>query len=118
MLQQNQGDIALEDLIKTPECHFQPPPIIIAERFHFHKRDQRGGESIADFVARFICGMNNEKTVDLTILKAIEIATNLESAERNTHLIKSSKPGVSVEANIKAINTQPCYCCGRKTSSL
>ena len=28
--------------------------------------------------------------------------------------MKSSKPGVSVEANIKAINTQPCYCCGRK----
>ena len=38
-------DIALEDLIKTPA------PIVIAERFHFHKRDQRAGESIADFVA-------------------------------------------------------------------
>ena len=28
--------------------------------------------------------------------------------------MKSSKPGVSVEANIKAINTQPCNRCGRK----
>ena len=135
-------DIALEDLIKTLEGHFEPTPIVIAERFHFHKRDQRAGESIAEFVAelrrlatnckfgthleealrdRFVCGLNNEATQkrllienDLTILKAIEIATNLESAERNTHVMKSSKPGVSVEANIKAINLQPCYRCGRK----
>ena len=135
-------EIALEDLIKTLEGHFEPTPIVIAERFHFHKRDQRAGESIADFVAelrrlatnckfgthleealrdRFVCGLNNEATQkrllienDLTILKAIEIATNLESVERNTHVMKSSKPGVSVEANVKAINTQPCYRCGRK----
>ena len=135
-------DIALEDLIKTLAGHFEPAPIVIAERFHFHKRDQRAGESIADFVAelrrlatnckfgthleealrdRFVCGLNNEATQkrllienDLTILKAIEIATNLESAERNTHVMKSSKPGVSVEANVKAINPQPCYRCGRK----
>ena len=69
----------------------------------------------------FVCGLNNEATQkrllienDLTILKAIEIGTNLESAERNTRVMKSSKPGVSVEANVKAINPQPCYRCGRK----
>ena len=135
----------MEDLIKTLEGHFEPTPIVIAERFHFHKRDQRAGESIADFVAelrrlatnckfgahleealrdRFVCGLNNEATQkrllienDLTILKAIEIATNLESVERSTHVMKSSKPGVSVEANVKAINTQPCYRCGRKDNA-
>ena len=55
-----------------------------------------------------------ENDLTIHVHKAIEIATNLESAERNTHVMKSSKPGVSVEANVKAINPQPCYRCGRK----
>ena len=31
--------------------HYEPQRVIIAERFHFHKRDQAAGESIADFDA-------------------------------------------------------------------
>ena len=44
-------DQSLDDLIKTMEDHFEPVPIIIAERFQFYKRDQKSGETIADFVA-------------------------------------------------------------------
>ena len=44
-------DESLDDLIKTMEDHFEPVPIIIAERFQFYKRDQKSGETIADFVA-------------------------------------------------------------------
>ena len=31
--------------------HFEPKPIIVAERFYFHKRSQGPTESIADYVA-------------------------------------------------------------------
>ena len=44
-------DQSLDDLIKTMEDYFEPVPIIIAERFQFYKRDQKSGETIADFAA-------------------------------------------------------------------
>ena len=31
--------------------HYDPEPIIIAERFHFYQRNQKSGESIADYLA-------------------------------------------------------------------
>ncbi len=38
----------LKDLLKG---HFEPKPLVIAERYHFHRRDQAEGESIAEYVA-------------------------------------------------------------------
>jgi len=38
----------LSDFLKR---HFQPPPIVIAERYHFHRRQQAVEESIAEYVA-------------------------------------------------------------------
>ena len=61
--------------------HYEPTRVVIAERFHFHKREQRAGESMADYEAalrrlatncqfgefleqalrdRFVCGLRNE----------------------------------------------------------
>ena len=41
-------DKSFADLV---EGHFEQKPIIIAERFHFHKRNQAAGESVAQFIA-------------------------------------------------------------------
>ena len=38
----------LVDLLKK---HFDPEPIVIAERFHFYQRTQNPGESIVDYLA-------------------------------------------------------------------
>ena len=38
----------LSTLLRT---HYDPKPLVIAERFHFHRRNQRPDESIAAFVA-------------------------------------------------------------------
>ena len=38
----------LKELLKG---HFEPKPLVIAERYHFHRRDQAEGESIAEYVA-------------------------------------------------------------------
>ena len=110
----------LKDILST---HFEPEPLLIAERFHFHKRNQKERESIMEFVAelrklatrckfgdyiddalrdRFVCGLRkeniqsqllNEKT--LTFATAIEIALNVESAETNSRAIHAGRmPGV------------------------
>ena len=41
------GSKPYADLMKILNGHFSPRPIIIAERFHFHKRNQEEGESVA-----------------------------------------------------------------------
>ena len=45
-------DKSFEELEAVLKAHFQSKPLVIAERFHFHRRDQAVGESIADYVAQ------------------------------------------------------------------
>ena len=72
-------------LVKTLKDHFEPKPVIIAERFHFHRRNQGIGESITDYLAelhrlsihcefeayleqalrdRLVCGLRSETRED------------------------------------------------------
>ena len=88
--------------------HFKPQPVVIAERFQFHKRNQSPGETINDFMIelrklarscdfgdfldqalrdRFVCGLSNANTQrrllsekDLTLKRAVAIATAMEMA--------------------------------------
>ena len=92
---------------------------MIAQRFHFHKRDQATGESIADYDAslrklasqckfgdsleealrdRFVCGLRHEaiqrrllSEADLSYAKAMEIASAMEAADRDTKSLKGSE---------------------------
>ena len=107
----------LKDIIAVLEEHFEPKPLVIAERFHFHRRQQKVGESIADFVAelrrlatrcefdayldealrdRFVCGVRSEATqkrllteASLTFARAVEIARSMESATENVRQLQS-----------------------------
>lgn len=38
-------------IVKILGNHYSPKPLIIAERFRFHKRNQEEGESVSQFVA-------------------------------------------------------------------
>ena len=42
---------SLEVLFTTLKTHYEPQPVVIAERFYFHKRGQGANESIADYMA-------------------------------------------------------------------
>ena len=77
---------SFKELSGLLKAHFEPAPIVIAERFRFHRRDQAAGESIGDYVVelrrltahsqfeattdyleealrdRFVCGLKNEST--------------------------------------------------------
>jgi len=43
-------DKSLTELKSTFRAHLKPKPLTIAERFKFHKRTQREGESVAEYV--------------------------------------------------------------------
>ena len=41
----------LAQLVAMLKSHFEPKPVIITERFHFHRRSQAMGESITEYLA-------------------------------------------------------------------
>ena len=111
---------ALSALLKS---HFEPKPLVIAERFHFHRRNQRGDESTAIFVAelrrlsaycefgdlddalrdRLVCGLRNESIqkrllseANLTYQRAMELAQGMEAAEQNSRSLKSTEPAKKI----------------------
>ena len=43
---------SLDEISEALSKHFEPKRVIIAQRFHFHKRDQLEGESISDYDAK------------------------------------------------------------------
>ena len=98
--------------------HYKPKPLIIAERFAFHKRDQRPEEKINNFLIelrklarssnfgdfleqalrdRFVCGLANlnlQKRLltekNLTLERAVSIATAMEMAVLEPHESKKT----------------------------
>ena len=109
-----------KDLVKALEGHYEPKPLVIAERFNFYQRRQQQGESIANFVAdlrrlttkcefgdfldqalrdRFVCGISNESlqkkllTEDhkkLTFAKAVDLAQSAEAADAKSKAFKGA----------------------------
>ena len=45
------SDKSYDDLVAVLKKHFEPKPIVIAERFHFHHRAQAIGETISEYMA-------------------------------------------------------------------
>ena len=38
------SEVKFDELVETLRNHHEPKPIVIAERFHFHKHEQHEGE--------------------------------------------------------------------------
>ena len=127
------GDKSYANLERALKAHVEPKPSVIAERFHFHRRSQAPGESVADYVVelkrlaarcefgehlgdalrdRLICGMYNHGILkrllaekDLTYAKAVEIAAGMEAAEKTTQRLKG--PELAVQQVGKSKGPQP-----------
>ena len=108
----------------TLKAHFESWSLVVVEWFHFHKRDQASGETVANYIAelyrlaskfliRRLCGRSayrslcvwvEEKAiqrkllseVELTFSKAVEIACSMEAEQRNAHVMKSSAIAVDL----------------------
>jgi hypothetical protein len=100
---------SLADIIAALKDHFEPKPIVIAQRFHFHRRNQLPAESVAEYVAELrrlsthcdfgaylngalrdwlVCGLHQESiqkrllaVKDLTVKDAMETAQGMEAAD-------------------------------------
>ena len=47
----NPMDKSFEEITSKLSEHFDPKPLIVVERYHFHKRVQNSGESLTEYVA-------------------------------------------------------------------
>ena len=125
----------------------EPQRLIIAERYHFHKRDQAIGESLVDFDAalrklathcefgatledtlrdRFVCGLRHEpiqrrllSEKDLTYAKAMEVARAMEATNTNAKSFKTVEPAIRLFSSQpqQRDSHNPCYRCGRTSHS-
>ena len=137
------GSKSLQVISEALRRHFEPKRVVIAQRFHFHKREQATGESIADYDAslrklasqckfgdsleealrdRFVCGLRHEaiqrrllSEVDLSYAKAMEIASAMEAADRDTKSLKGSEAILGKLQGLtgKGKDSQACYRCNR-----
>ena len=114
-------DKTFDELAEVLKKHFEPKPLVTAERFTFHRRNQSASESILEYVAelrrlathcefgeyrdqalrdRLVCGLRSENIqkrllseADLTLARAVEIAQGMEAAHQNTQLMKGKMEG-------------------------
>ncbi|KAL5503240.1 hypothetical protein EMCRGX_G010160 [Ephydatia muelleri] len=126
-----------QELTAALTAHLTPKPLVIAERFRFHKREQKEEEPIRVYAAslqklaehcefgagladtlrdRLVCGMKNEKVQrrlltmkNLTYATALEEAEMAERAARDAAQFHESGPIVEVHQVPK--KTERCYRC-------
>ena len=105
-------------LVEVMKQHLDPKPLVIAERFRFHRRTQKEGESVAQYLAelrklsercafrdyldealrdRLVCGLQSEAIqrrllaeADLTLKKALEIAQGMEAANKQASELQAT----------------------------
>ncbi|KAJ8021906.1 hypothetical protein HOLleu_39239 [Holothuria leucospilota] len=137
------SDKTYNELIQTLKGHLTPKPLVIAERFKFHRRNQNEGETISAYAAelkrlsthcefgnflqdalrdRFVCGIKNLSTqrkllseAGLTFSKALEKALASEMAEKNAQEFKGHD--VNVNRVSKARRAKGPHSFGNKTTN-
>ncbi|XP_061151222.1 uncharacterized protein K02A2.6-like [Syngnathus typhle] len=134
------GSKTYREIVDVLANHLSPKPLVIAERFRFHRRSQEEGESVTQFVAglrklaehcefrdvlndtlrdRLVCGLRNEAAQkrlltesDLTLEKAINISVTMEMAKKEAQQLSATER--VHQLNNDKPNTQgPCFRCGR-----
>ena len=113
------GEKTFEELVEKLGLHYSPKPSEIVERFKFHTRFRKPGESVSMFIAqlrslsehcnfgavledmirdRLVCGVNDDviqkrllAEATLTYAKAVQLVKGLETADKNVKLLKNSK---------------------------
>ncbi|XP_030850652.1 uncharacterized protein K02A2.6-like [Strongylocentrotus purpuratus] len=138
---QKVSELTLKEVDEALKEHYNPKPPVMLERYKFYQRNQRADENIATYYAelkkmaetcdfstfrkealrdRFVCGLAEESVQrrllsedDITIEKAVKLATSMEAASKGTAALKTleQKSSTSTTVNYGEIE---CYCCGKK----
>ncbi|KAL5460041.1 hypothetical protein EMCRGX_G033456 [Ephydatia muelleri] len=121
-------DKSFAELKALLKAHYDPKPLVIAERFRFYRRDQTAEESISEFLVelrrlaahcefgqfldealrdRLVCGLRNDaiqkrllSEADVTLAKAVQIASSMESAEKQSLQLNVTKPGAICQVRV------------------
>ena len=132
-----------DELVGLLKNHFEPTPVVIAQRFHFYRRTQGAEETVAEFLAelrrlathckfgafldealrdRLVCGLRSEATqkrllseADLTLKKAVDLAQGMEAADKNVRSLKQPNPLVN-QVDVGG-TSKSCFRCGRSNHS-
>lgn len=113
------GDATYRVLVDKLTEHYSPRPSEMVERFKFHTRFRKPGESVNNYIAqlrslsehcnfgttldvmirdRLVCGINDDiiqkrllAEPNLTYTKAVQLSQSLETADKNVRLLRTSK---------------------------
>lgn len=130
-------------LCEILENHLAPRPLVIAERFRFHKRNQQKNENVSDFCVaiqklsehcqfgttlsdalrdRLVCGLASEQIqrrllteADLTYERAKAIALAAETATKDA--VELRKPQTQAAENVNKLKARVNTGVTRKTST-
>lgn len=134
------GTKTYQEIVDMLGRHFSPKPLVIAERFRFHRRSQEEGESVTMYVAalrklaehcdfkdtlndtlrdRLVCGLGNEAAQkklltesDLTLEKAINISVTMEMATKEAQQLHATSRVHKVSSEGQS-GQGPCFRCGK-----
>lgn len=129
------GEKTYDEIVAVLSAHFSPKPLVIAERFRFHKRNQEEGETVTMFVAalkklsehcefgdvlndtirdRLVCGLRSEAIQKrllsesiLTMQKATEISVSMELAAKEAQHFSSSDKVHKLSADMRTFQNSP-----------
>lgn len=129
-----------EQIVNTLKAHFSPKPLVTAERFRFHRRNQLEGETVTMFVAvlkklaehcefgdtlndtlqdRLVCGLRCEgiqkrllTESNLTLQRAIELSVAMELAAKEAQQLSSNSKVYKMVTEKQTEMKGPCFRCG------
>ncbi|XP_048059455.1 uncharacterized protein K02A2.6-like [Megalobrama amblycephala] len=129
------GEKTYAEIVAVLSAHFSPKPLVIAERFRFHKRNQEEGETVTMFVAalkklsehcefgdvlndtirdRLVCGLRSEaiqkrllSESNLTLQKATEISVSMELAAKEAQQFSNSDKVHKLSADMNTFQNSP-----------
>ncbi len=116
-------DKTFREIVSILQAHFEPKPLIIAERFRFQRCVQKPHETVSQYVAdlkqcaskcdfgasldeslrdRFVSGIQSEACQRrllleeaLTFARAFEVALSMETADRDTQQLRKIEDSVA-----------------------
>ena len=133
----NPSDKTFEELTEVLKTHFNPEPSEIVERYKFHTRIRRPGETVATYLSelralsvscnfgpvlddmlrdRLVCGINDDQMQErllsepkLTLEKATKIAHSVESAVQNVRQLQSVQPMQESREGVHKVGSSPLH---------
>ncbi|XP_077265736.1 uncharacterized protein LOC143899367 [Temnothorax americanus] len=125
VMPQKPSEMTYKNLTETLEKFYEPKPLEIAENFKLASRKQQEGESILEYATAlkklstncklgdhaektlrnyFVFGLRNKRTLnrlletpDLTLEKAIQVATTMELSEKGTAQLQGEEATLAEE---------------------